>query len=87
MSEWIKCSERLPEKSGTYMTVDMDDEYQYMYPKGKTMEQRLIDADALIKWINGTGCFMDVFKRVTTDIINKQPTVIAAERKDDEQED
>lgn len=38
---------------------------------------RYIDADALIKWINGTGCFMDVFKRVTTDIINKQPTVDA----------
>lgn len=38
---------------------------------------RIIDADALTKWINGTGCFMDVFKRVTTDIINKQPTVDA----------
>ena len=38
---------------------------------------RYIDADALIKWINGTECFMDVFKRVTTDIINKQPTVDA----------
>jgi hypothetical protein len=45
--------------------------------RGKTMEQRLIDANALIKWINGTGCFMDVFKRVTTNIINKQPTVDA----------
>jgi hypothetical protein len=43
--------------------------------KGKTM--RPIDADAMIKWINGTECFMDVFKRVTTDIINKQPTVDA----------
>lgn len=41
------------------------------------MEQRLIDANALIKWINGTGCFMDVFKRITTNIINKQPTVDA----------
>ena len=38
---------------------------------------RYIDADALIEWINGTGCFMDVFKRVTTDIINKQTTVDA----------
>ena len=38
---------------------------------------RIIDADALIKWINRTGCFMHVFKRVTTDIINKQPTVVA----------
>lgn len=30
MSEWIKCSERLPEKSGVYMTVDMDFAGKYM---------------------------------------------------------
>lgn len=32
MSEWIKCSERLPEESGTYLTINMDRPYLQMYP-------------------------------------------------------
>ena len=32
MSEWIKCSERLPEESGTYLTINMDRPYLNMYP-------------------------------------------------------
>lgn len=31
-SAWIKCSEMLPEKSGTYLTIDMDRPYLTMYP-------------------------------------------------------
>lgn len=29
-SEWIKCKDRLPEKSGKYLTVDMDWEFPFM---------------------------------------------------------
>lgn len=31
-SAWISVKDRLPEESGTYLTVEMDNEYQYMYP-------------------------------------------------------
>lgn len=31
-SAWIKCSERLPEESGTYLTINMDRPYLHMYP-------------------------------------------------------
>lgn len=39
-TEWIRCKDRLPEKSGTYMTVDMDDEYQYMFPISYSVKWR-----------------------------------------------
>ena len=30
VTEWISCKDRLPEKSGSYLTVDMDDEYLFV---------------------------------------------------------
>lgn len=29
-SAWISCKDRQPEKSGTYLTIDMDTEFPYM---------------------------------------------------------
>ena len=43
-SPWISCKDRLPEKCGTYLTVDMDSEFPFM----RTLEYSA-------KW-NGWNC-------------------------------
>ena len=30
MSRWIKCSDKLPEKKGEYLTINMDNMYPHM---------------------------------------------------------
>ena len=47
-TEWISCKERLPEKSGKYLTVDMDYEYPFL---------QTLDYSA--KW-NGWNCIESV---------------------------
>lgn len=44
VTEWISCKDRLPEKSGKYLTVDMDYEYPFL---------QTLDYSA--KW-NGWNC-------------------------------
>lgn len=43
-SAWISCKDRQPEERGTYLTVDMDTEFQYM----RTLEYS-------VKW-SGWNC-------------------------------
>ena len=31
MSRWIKCSDKLPEKKGEYLTINMDNMYPHIY--------------------------------------------------------
>lgn len=45
--------------------------------KGKTMEQRLIDANAAIQWVEENVYYTDKFKRIMEGVIDKQPTVDA----------
>ena len=41
------------------------------------MEQRLIDADAAIQWVEENECYTDKFKRIMEGVIDQQPTVDA----------
>ena len=38
---------------------------------------RLVDADALIQWIDENECYTDRFKRIASGIIENRPTVDA----------
>ena len=40
ITEWISCKDRLPEKSGNYLTVDMDSEFSYMRTLGYSAKWR-----------------------------------------------